>query len=348
MAKIVEHFTNLCSKQQTQQLTLSPMDRFLVYCRVLPPGSTDKFNLRPVPENSVTTGLRGTGQIGLTYAVQMGSNWPIWFPHDLCPHCNHTPCCANAKYREWYLAIKGVRGRIRYCHPGHARWHSLVRDEDYVKTWMEAHYREFVLNNIGSNMTSEDRVEYRCVCIEEEIAVTHPKRCCSCGFQPCLVHQAGKMIYECLRRERKSRSNIGKFREMMKSQWLLRKELRDRLYFQSQDLCHNEDSPAKKYRPSWMDDNLFSNGQGPECVEAHGHLLWDHHYFDDDSSSGRDDCPISGEDEEIEERIAFHRWVEWCEGTGEKVEPLCDENGRPVEKPQMLLGATGGKNTGLL
>ena len=220
----------------------------------------------------------------MTYAVQMGSKWPIWFPENLCPHCNHTPCCANAKYREWHMDIIGGRDRIKHRHPGYAWTSRLVNDDDYVKTWMEAHYRAFVLDNIGSNMTSDDRVRYRCVCIEEEIAVTHPKRCCSCGFQPCLVHQAGKMIYEFLRRERKSRSNTDRFREMMKSQWLLRKELRDRLYTKSRVLMHNEHSPAKKYRPSWMDDNLFSNGLGPECVEAHGRLFWDHYYFDDDSS----------------------------------------------------------------
>lgn len=277
------------------------MDKYLVYCRILPPGSKNPFNLKIHPENSDQTGSVDRRDPWSSYPVKLGEEWQYWLCGNECQHCRHNPCCAGEMLREWCQMIT-MRSKDR-----------LLSNEQYMNSWLQEQYRNFVTSNTLLNNSSDDGIKYRCLCIEEELGVFFPQRCQSCGFKSCLVYQVGKMIYEYLRKERRTKSDVVKFREMIalfKGQWLLRHSLRDSMY--NQDL-------VKRYRPGWMRDDLFSNGHAPDCVETYGRLLFPRvaYCWDPDELHPPDDpAQRITEDDDVlfapEER-AFHRWVEWCE-----------------------------------
>lgn len=244
------------------------MEKYAVFYRILPPGSTDPYELGAVPKESCQDGVVTPGYEQMCYPSLVSNMWRSNFPQDTCLHCNATPCPAGAMVNAWFEKIKMSNQRMEYRHPGYQKGEELKSDPTYRTTWFQQKYHDYVLRNYSGSMESQDRVKFRCLCFEEELACRFPERCSACGFKPCLVHQAGKMIYNYLQGAWGSKHDVVKFREMMacfKKEWESRRGLRDGGYAK-------EDGRAP--RPQWMSDDLFSDGHGPSCVDSYARLLF--------------------------------------------------------------------------
>lgn len=300
--KILERFEN--------------MEKYAVYYRILHPGSKDPYDLGAIPEESCQDGVVKPDWQAFAYPSLVGLMWKENFSQVTCPHCNTTPCPSRCLVESWFEKVKMSDQRREYRHPGYKKGETLKRDPHYLTTWFRQKYCDYVLRNYRNNMKSPDGVEHRCLCIEEELACQFPERCSACGFKPCLVHQAGKMIYNYLQGEWGGKHDVVKFREMMacfKREWQIRRGLRDE--------GHAKENGAA-YRPAWMSDDLFSHGHGPDCVDKYARLLFPKAASSRDFQGmypGSDErvmgwSPDEGHLYDLEaSKVAHANWLLWCE-----------------------------------
>lgn len=319
--KILEPFENI--------------EKYAVFYRILHPGSTDPYKLGAIPKESCQDGVVNPDMPAYSYPALVATMWSENFCKVTCPHCNHTPCPSNHLVHRWIQMMQLGRDRKEYKHPGHLNGWKLKTDHQYMTTWLQQKYRDYVLKNSRDNMNSQDGIKYRCLCIEEEIACQFPERCHACGFKPCLVHQAGKMIYNYLQGEWAEKHDVVKFREMMagfKREWEIRKGLRDDSYTKE---------IGGAYRPAWMSDDLFSHGHGPECVDKYARLLFPkaaismdtHGMYPTGDARVLGWSPDEGHLYDLEaSRVAYHNWLLWCEDADEGSSGSVDSFDHQVEQ----------------
>ena len=319
--KILERFENI--------------EKYGVYYRILRPGSADPYKLGCIPLESCQEGVVIPEKHYQCYPALVSDLWKENFKKVTCPHCNNTPCPSSSLVLGWLLKLRLGVDRREYRHPGYLNGIKLMHDRQYVNTWLQQKYHDYVLSNSSNSMSSQDGIKYRCLCIEEEIACQFPDRCHSCGFKPCLVHQVGKMLHNYLQGEWAASPDIVKFREMMagfKNEWEIRKHLRDEGYAKE-----NGDG----YRPGWMSDDLFSHGHGPECVDKYARLLFPkvaisrdaHGMYPTGDGSAMEWSPDEGHLYDLDaSRVAYTNWLLWCEDADDYSMDGVDDHSYQMER----------------